>query len=571
MPGILDKTLFSPEYGILTTKELRNSLLDRNLPPPVTNTLIEGGLESYLPNPQNRTLINVPILGTQNENNPVHYDETEKLFPLGLHFRDTQNVNFNNFKPLNDEYLPFILTLPGDLGFLGYPLPAWGGELPNGPYPTSSVPDRFDLLNKGDKKGVQFPYSVLEKYGNLTFQKESPLGLQGGEHLQSAISEKVTQIEEENNPDTPSTGSITVDPNLNIVDNFINMMTGNQLYYNSLPNGAVGWQEYNSSNKGDLSKVSNELGGYTEPSLSTEGRSNMLLERTSNTQVGFLFTLLGENAYVPNYEDRRNVGTDLEGTNSRYYIGSERSTNRGATITDVFQSSEFNGDADSDPLAVNQATNVNEDFFWRTDNQNAFNEKTLLYKTQKLLDDHPDGVWINQTKKYFKDRTANKLISRGSAMSKFSLIEAEANGNFCRVWTVTDKYDYSKAIRNSGLFSSPDTSKPGFSVTTEKASLSVLSDNGFVKNFPTKDDSTTTFKKFMLSLENLAWSDNLADLPLSEIGPGDLLSSTKGRIMWFPPYDLSFDENVSANWTKTDFIGRGEPVFTYNNTKEVDN
>ena len=48
-------------------------------------------------------------------------------------------------------------------------------------------------------------------------------------------------------------------------------MTGNQLYYNSLPNGAVGWQEYNTNNKGDLSKVSNELGGYTEPSLSTEG------------------------------------------------------------------------------------------------------------------------------------------------------------------------------------------------------------------------------------------------------------------------------------------------------------
>ena len=566
MPGILDKTLYSPEYGILTTKELRNSLLGRNLPPPVTNTLIEGGLQNYLPDPQNRTVINVPILGTQNENNPIHYDETEKLFPLGIHFRDTQNVNFNNFKPLNDDYLPYILTLPGDLGFLGYPLPAWGGALPTGPYPSSSVPDRFDLLNKGDKKGVQFPYTVLEKYGNLTFQKESPLGLQGGEHLQSAISEKVTQIEEENNPDTPSTGSITVDPNVNIVDNFIDMMTGNQLYYNSLPNGAVGWQEFNSNNKGDLSKVSNDLGGYIEPSLSTEGRVNMLLERTSNTQVGFLFTLLGKNAYVPNYEDRRNVGTDLEGTNSRYYIGSERSTNMDSSISDGFQSSEFNGDTNSDPLAVNQATNVEEDFFWRTGNQNAFNEKTLLYKTQKLLDDNPDGVWINQTKKYFKDRTQNKLISRGNAMSKFSLIEAEANGNYCRVWTVVDEYNYSRAIRNTGLFSSPDVSKPGFSVTSENASLSVLSDNGFVKNFPTKDDSTTTFKKFMLSLENLAWSDNLADLPLSEIGPGDLLSSTKGRIMWFPPYDLSFDENVSANWTKTDFIGRGEPIFTYNNT-----
>ena len=566
MPGILDKTLYTDDYGILSSKDLLNILLGKNLPPPITNTVIEGGLQSYLSNPQNRTVINVPIQGNQNENNVVHYDETEKLFPLGTHFRDTQNVNFNNFKPLNDDYLPAILTLPGDIGFLGYPLPAWGGALPTGPYPSSSVPDRFDLLNKGDKKGVQFPYTVLEKYGNLTFQKESPLGLQGGEHLQSAISEKVTQIEEENNPDTPSTGSITVDPNVNIVDNFIDMMTGNQLYYNSLPNGAVGWQEFNSNNKGDLSKVSNDLGGYIEPSLSTEGRVNMLLERTSNTQVGFLFTLLGKNAYVPNYEDRRNVGTDLEGTNSRYYIGSERSTNMDSGISDGFQSSEFNGDTNSDPLAVNQATNVEEDFFWRTGNQNAFNEKTLLYKTQKLLDDNPDGVWINQTKKYFKDRTQNKLISRGNAMSKFSLIEAEANGNFCRVWTVTDEYDYSKAIRNSGLFYSPDVSKPGFSVTNEKTSLSVLSNNGFVKNFPTKDDSTTTFKKFMLSLENLAWSDNLADLPLSEIGPGDLLSGTKGRIMWFPPYDLGFDENVSANWTKTDFIGRGEPVFTYNNT-----
>jgi hypothetical protein len=59
----------------------------------------------------------------------------------------------------------------------------------------------------------------------------------------------------------------------------------------------------------------------------------------------------------------------------------------------------------------------------------------------------------------------------------------------------------------------------------------------------------------MFSLENLAWADNLADLPLSEIGPGDPISGTKGRMMWFPPYDLKFDENTSANWTTTEFIG----------------
>ena len=55
----------------------------------------------------------------------------------------------------------------------------------------------------------------------------------------------------------------------------------------------------------------------------------------------------------------------------------------------------------------------------------------------------------------------------------------------------------------------------------------------------------------MLSIENLAWADNLADLTLDETGPGDPLSRNKGRIMWFPPYDLGFDENMSANWTKT--------------------
>ena len=36
--------------------------------------------------------------------------------------------------------------------------------------------------------------------------------------------------------------------------------------------------------------------------------------------------------------------------------------------------------------------------------------------------------------------------------------------------------------------------------------------------------------------------------------------------MWFPPYELVFDENVSATWTKTEFIGRGEPLYTYNST-----
>ena len=73
----------------------------------------------------------------------------------------------------------------------------------------------------------------------------------------------------------------------------------------------------------------------------------------------------------------------------------------------------------------------------------------------------------------------------------------------------------------------------------------------------------------MLSLENLAWSDDLADLPMQEIGPGDLVNGRKGRIMWFAPYDLSFDENISTQWNDVTFLGRGEPLFTYNNTQRT--
>ena len=104
------------------------------------------------------------------------------------------------------------------------------------------------------------------------------------------------------------------------------------------------------------------------------------------------------------------------------------------------------------------------------------------------------------------------------------------------------------------------------------ASDSVLGNNGFVKIGPYIDDKDTdvneaNIKNFMFSIENLAWAgDSFADVIPCEKGPGDLLTGNRGRIMWFPPYELNFDENISANWQKTDFIGRAEPVYTYNIT-----
>jgi hypothetical protein len=98
---------------------------------------------------------------------------------------------------------------------------------------------------------------------------------------------------------------------------------------------------------------------------------------------------------------------------------------------------------------------------------------------------------------------------------------------------------------------------------------SVLDDNGFVKVTPYYSDKPSDPKRYMFSIENLAWSDNVDNLPNCEKGPGDLLTGKRGRIMWFPPYDLSVSENNSVNWESSNFIGRGEPVYTYNNTERT--
>ena len=565
MAGILDYN-----KGIYSTQEFRNRLLNRNLPPPVNETLIQSGLVSKLQDIGK--VINVPIMGTDNENIPIHYNEEKKLFPLGTLFRMTQNVNLNKYIPQNDQYVTYELTVPPNLW---YPLPTSYGPKVRGFYPSYYNKDQFTLLNDGVKKGVDFPFNVIDTYKSLNFQKETSLGILGGEQLEKTVIDKIAQVEGFTNDERYIHGFITP-PLGDRVDEYVNRMRGSTQFFNTLPNGAVGWNEYNSSVKSgdDLLKSNLDIQEGVEPTLSTELRMKVLFERTSTQQVSFAFTLLNRNSYRPEYVDSRLAGTDNAGINSRYYIGTERNTNRGNRITTRFTSKDFNGAIDNTGNGqrttiegVGEPSGEENKFFWTTGGEQNFNPKTLLYKTQQLVNNSENDVFINQTKKYFRDKEQDRIISRGNAIRELSLLDVDGNANFCRVWTVNDRYSYFNAIRNTGLFTHSESPGEGFSVSKDKASLSVLMDNGIPKYHPSILDSKTTRKKFMLSLENLAWADNLSDLPLFEIGPGDPLTGTKGRIMWFPPYELTFDENTSANWTQTEFIGRSEPVYTYNNSK----
>jgi hypothetical protein len=200
-------------------------------------------------------------------------------------------------------------------------------------------------------------------------------------------------------------------------------------------------------------------------------------------------------------------------------------------------------------------------------------KKSLLDKTQKLFDS--TGMLNMVSAKGNIGVTPSQIqttngggMSKGSAVLKKELFSKEglyekkklnAESTYARSWTTHDRYDkVSKLIRHKGL----DPLVP----YRNQIEGSVLDDNGFVKIAPYVDVAEDP-KKFMFSIENLAWNDEYFNLLPCERGTGDLLTGKKGRIMWFPPYDIQFSENSSVEWESNKFIGRGESVYTYSNTE----
>jgi hypothetical protein len=160
---------------------------------------------------------------------------------------------------------------------------------------------------------------------------------------------------------------------------------------------------------------------------------------------------------------------------------------------------------------------------------------------------------------------------------------ADGKEPYCRSWSVRNAYNkYDNLIRNSELWRD---SQPGIRVkgenqkATKLGDYSTLREPGIPKIAWEKDDfvedritrlQNGTVKRgdvipYMFSIENLAWKDSphYYKLPSCEKGPFG------GRIMWFPPYNINFTDNTSINWDTTNFIGRAEPIYTYNNTERT--
>lgn len=212
-----------------------------------------------------------------------------------------------------------------------------------------------------------------------------------------------------------------------------------------------------------------------------------------------------------------------------------------------------------------------------------FKKKNLLAKTQMLFDDKGmknivSGFGdINSSIKASQLQTAvvGGGISKGSAV--MSGTKFDANGRYtgeldtpvntyCRTWTTNLRYDsVTNLIRNNGLSSVVPYRFQMFNST--------LDQYGFPKIAPYSTDSFSIAdpKNYMFSIENLAWAEDWPNLLPCEQGFGDMLGGKRGRLMWFPPYNIQFSESSNVNWEATSFIGRGESIYTYNNTERAGN
>lgn len=204
-----------------------------------------------------------------------------------------------------------------------------------------------------------------------------------------------------------------------------------------------------------------------------------------------------------------------------------------------------------------------------TNTSESFREGSILYDTQRLIDSAERlqgdarlqhvGNAINQVSKVFND--GYKELTKGSRVIRYSQDNGYSEGfEYCRVFTKDTPYyttgDLQKRTGNIRDFDS--------SVLSSTYNLNIAPTSGV--DSTTLDLDGGRVKKYMFSLENLAWRTSnrpgltYDDLALCEKGPNG------GRIMWFPPYDLDFSEQVSTRWTENSFLGRPEPVYTYNNT-----
>ena len=228
--------------------------------------------------------------------------------------------------------------------------------------------------------------------------------------------------------------------------------------------------------------------------------------------------------------------------------------------------------------------------------QYGFRQDSILGYTQLLLNSLPSNGGearshvanvIDQTSRLFVE--GDVKLSRGNAVKYVSKFNGTESGvEYGRVWTKDRPYySYGDTMPLNDVEPSSryynKTTKPYRRGNIRRYNGSIL-DNTWNVNIAPMSNGKKSFdgssnivehnkgqgdfyaKKYMFSIENLAWKTSnrsgytVNDLPYCERG------NNGGRVMWFPPYDLKVNETNNAQWEENKFIGRPEPIYTYSNT-----
>jgi hypothetical protein len=402
------------------------------------------------------------------------------------------------------------------------------------------------------------------------------------------------------NPPTPTTiqQSLLSNP-LSALGNFTNKLlgagkTGSQIFYNNTGQGqkSILWKNINYNKfKPDYDRtLLDRLGGAIVGTATNN--SNYYIGSTSSdpsrifSPSGALpVDAFGNEQQVPVYGPHE-LAQLYEGPSKEIRLGANGPTySNGGGIEGGFTwvSPKYKGNAGKKVGIGGQITGEDEDFKPSSYNstestERTFREGSILDETQRLINSQPDGGKrlqhvgnaIDQVSKVFND--GYKELTKGSrVLSYVGDIGQEVGTEYCRVFAKDIPYlQYNDLQKTDGIVT--EGRRFSYSVLDKTYNLNIV---------PNKQeggqDSTNIIgtynnayaKKYMFSIENLAWATSntpgfaVSDLPVCERGPNG------GRVMWFPPYGLTFNENVSANWNQTDFIGRPEPIYTYKNTSRT--
>jgi outer membrane protein OmpA-like peptidoglycan-associated protein len=203
---------------------------------------------------------------------------------------------------------------------------------------------------------------------------------------------------------------------------------------------------------------------------------------------------------------------------------------------------------------------------------------SILYNTQKLIDSIPQGQArfshvgnaIDQTSKVFND--GYKEMTKGSQVIAYVGENGiEVGREYCRIFTKdTPYYTFTDLQKSDGITNYGRKFADSVLDNTYNLNIAPYRNPNSTNIVPNDTNGLNGYaRKYMFSIENLAWRTSsrpgftYSDLPVCERGPNG------GRVMWFAPYDLKFDEQTTPNFKDNDFLGRPEPVYTYSNTKRT--